>query len=260
MILQIEGLELYYGDAQALDGISLGAEEGELVAIVGANGAGKSSLIRTIAGIESAARGPHPLSRRATSPGCPAIASAIWASARWPRGGRSSPRSPWRRTCEIGACCRVRVAPWPTPCARCSPCSRAWRAARPGGRHHVGRRAADAGDRPLPDGQAGADHVRRALAGPGAGNGAGAVPHHSRTQRERIDGAAGGAERGRLSQARKAAPTCWRTAASSWPAPAPSCSPTTACAKPISASTRHPARRPDGRPLGQACADEAAWP
>ena len=33
MILQIDGLELYYGDAQALDGISLGAEEGELIAI-----------------------------------------------------------------------------------------------------------------------------------------------------------------------------------------------------------------------------------
>ena len=49
----MEGLELYYGDAQALDGISLRAEEGELVAIVGANGAGKSSLIRTIAGIET---------------------------------------------------------------------------------------------------------------------------------------------------------------------------------------------------------------
>jgi branched-chain amino acid transport system ATP-binding protein len=52
MILEIEKLELFYGDAQALDCISLGADEGELVAIVGANGAGKSSLIRTIAGIE----------------------------------------------------------------------------------------------------------------------------------------------------------------------------------------------------------------
>ncbi len=52
MILQVEGLDLFYGDAQALDGISLAAQEGELVAIVGANGAGKSSLIRTIAGME----------------------------------------------------------------------------------------------------------------------------------------------------------------------------------------------------------------
>jgi branched-chain amino acid transport system ATP-binding protein len=52
MILEVAHLDLFYGDAQALDAISLGAEEGELIAIVGANGAGKSSLIRTIAGIE----------------------------------------------------------------------------------------------------------------------------------------------------------------------------------------------------------------
>ena len=52
MILEIENLSLFYGDAQALDDISLGAEAGELIAIVGANGAGKSSLIRTVAGIE----------------------------------------------------------------------------------------------------------------------------------------------------------------------------------------------------------------
>jgi len=53
MMLHVEGLDLFYGDAQALDGVSIGAEEGELIAIVGANGAGKSSLIRTIAGIET---------------------------------------------------------------------------------------------------------------------------------------------------------------------------------------------------------------
>jgi branched-chain amino acid transport system ATP-binding protein len=52
VILRVEKLDLYYGDAQALDGVSLEVGKGELVAIVGANGAGKSSLIRTIAGIE----------------------------------------------------------------------------------------------------------------------------------------------------------------------------------------------------------------
>jgi branched-chain amino acid transport system ATP-binding protein len=52
VILQVENLDLYYGDAQALDHVSLEVGKGELVAIVGANGAGKSSLIRTIAGIE----------------------------------------------------------------------------------------------------------------------------------------------------------------------------------------------------------------
>ena len=57
MILEVEQLDLFYGDAQALDGVSIAAEAGELVAIVGANGAGKSSLIRSIAGIEKPRRG-----------------------------------------------------------------------------------------------------------------------------------------------------------------------------------------------------------
>jgi len=52
VILDIENLSLYYGDAQALDNVSIRVDPGELVAIIGANGAGKSSLIRTIAGIE----------------------------------------------------------------------------------------------------------------------------------------------------------------------------------------------------------------
>ena len=51
-MLTIRDLDLFYGDAQALAGVSLEVERGEIVAIVGANGAGKSSLIRTIAGIE----------------------------------------------------------------------------------------------------------------------------------------------------------------------------------------------------------------
>jgi branched-chain amino acid transport system ATP-binding protein len=56
-ILQISNLDLYYGDAQALSDVSLEVPQGEIVAIVGANGAGKSSLIRTIAGIERARSG-----------------------------------------------------------------------------------------------------------------------------------------------------------------------------------------------------------
>ena len=52
MILSINGLNLFYGDAQALDDVSLEVDAGDIVAVVGSNGAGKSSLIRTIAGIE----------------------------------------------------------------------------------------------------------------------------------------------------------------------------------------------------------------
>jgi branched-chain amino acid transport system ATP-binding protein len=56
-LLSVEALDLYYGDAQALSDVSLEVPQGEIVAIVGANGAGKSSLIRTIAGIERARTG-----------------------------------------------------------------------------------------------------------------------------------------------------------------------------------------------------------
>ena len=50
-MLRVEHLSLAYGDAQALDDVSLAAEEGSIVAIVGSNGAGKTSLIRAIAGM-----------------------------------------------------------------------------------------------------------------------------------------------------------------------------------------------------------------
>ena len=56
-MLEVKDLDLYYGDAQALDRVSLSVPKGEIVAIVGANGAGKSSLIRSIAGIEKARSG-----------------------------------------------------------------------------------------------------------------------------------------------------------------------------------------------------------
>lgn len=51
-MLSVSNLELFYGDAQALAGVSLEVPKGSIVAIVGSNGAGKSSLIRAIHGIE----------------------------------------------------------------------------------------------------------------------------------------------------------------------------------------------------------------
>jgi branched-chain amino acid transport system ATP-binding protein len=56
-MLTVENLDVFHGDAQALDGVSLEVAQGSIVAIVGANGAGKSSLIRTIAGMHRPARG-----------------------------------------------------------------------------------------------------------------------------------------------------------------------------------------------------------
>ena len=56
-MLKVETLDVFHGDAQALDGVSLDIEEGAIVAIVGANGAGKTSLIRTVAGMNRPTRG-----------------------------------------------------------------------------------------------------------------------------------------------------------------------------------------------------------
>jgi len=56
-MLSVSNLDLFYGDAQALAGVSLDIKEKEIVAIVGANGAGKTSLIRAIAGIQPSRSG-----------------------------------------------------------------------------------------------------------------------------------------------------------------------------------------------------------
>jgi branched-chain amino acid transport system ATP-binding protein len=56
-MLKVDGIDVFYGDAQALDGVSVEVPKGAIVAIVGANGAGKTSLIRTIAGMVRPVRG-----------------------------------------------------------------------------------------------------------------------------------------------------------------------------------------------------------
>lgn len=50
-MLQISDLKVYYGAIQALGGISLEVKQGEIVTMIGANGAGKSTTIRTISGL-----------------------------------------------------------------------------------------------------------------------------------------------------------------------------------------------------------------
>ncbi len=51
MLLEIQDLYVSYGGIQALQGVSLHVEEGEIVTIIGANGAGKSSLLNAISGV-----------------------------------------------------------------------------------------------------------------------------------------------------------------------------------------------------------------
>lgn len=56
-MLRLEGAQLNYGSFRALDGITIHADPGELVVMLGANGAGKSSLFLAISGLRKLSRG-----------------------------------------------------------------------------------------------------------------------------------------------------------------------------------------------------------
>ena len=56
-MLEVRDLAVNYGTAQALKGVSLTVGEGEVVALIGANGAGKTTMLRTISGLKSARSG-----------------------------------------------------------------------------------------------------------------------------------------------------------------------------------------------------------
>jgi branched-chain amino acid transport system ATP-binding protein len=56
-VLTLENVETYYGKIHALRGISLSVQQGQIVTLLGANGAGKSTTLRTISGLVRCAKG-----------------------------------------------------------------------------------------------------------------------------------------------------------------------------------------------------------
>ncbi|MBV8395516.1 MAG: ABC transporter ATP-binding protein [Actinobacteria bacterium] len=56
-VLEVEGIDAFYGTIQALRGVSIEVREGEVVTLIGANGAGKSSTLRAINGVLHPRRG-----------------------------------------------------------------------------------------------------------------------------------------------------------------------------------------------------------
>ena len=96
-MLSVESIDLFYGAAQALRGVSLKAEIGRVTCVLGRNGVGKSSLLRAIIGHQPIAGGAIRWmgedirrSRRTCAPGA--------ASATSRRGARSFRCSPCART------------------------------------------------------------------------------------------------------------------------------------------------------------------
>ncbi|MRJ76128.1 ATP-binding cassette domain-containing protein [Aeromicrobium sp. SMF47] len=56
-LLDLESVDVHYGDFQAIHGISLTLDEGETLAVMGANGAGKSTLLKAVSGLMGASAG-----------------------------------------------------------------------------------------------------------------------------------------------------------------------------------------------------------
>lgn len=57
MILEVSGIDVFYGETQALFGINLGLARGEVLALLGPNGAGKTTTLRAILGLNQPRRG-----------------------------------------------------------------------------------------------------------------------------------------------------------------------------------------------------------
>jgi branched-chain amino acid transport system ATP-binding protein len=56
-LLEVEDIHTYYGNIEALKGVSLNVEEGEIVTLIGSNGAGKSTTLRSISGLTAPREG-----------------------------------------------------------------------------------------------------------------------------------------------------------------------------------------------------------
>src|SRR5213592_2030414 len=118
-LLEVDNLHVYYGQIHALKGITLHVDPGEIVTLIGANGAGKSTTLKTISGLLRPREGRITLSGED-------LAALPAHGAREPAHGRVHSRGAQRRADGPGA--RVHAL------------SPAEGTAQPGGRHPVRRR------------------------------------------------------------------------------------------------------------------------
>jgi branched-chain amino acid transport system ATP-binding protein len=109
LLLQLENVHSYYGNIHALQGISLHVNEGEIVTLIGANGAGKSTTIRTISGIMHPREGTILFDGQAIH-GVSAHELVGRGIAQSPEGRRVFPRLTVRENLEMGAYRRHDIA------------------------------------------------------------------------------------------------------------------------------------------------------
>lgn len=108
-MLELDNVHSYYGNIHALKGISLYVDEGEIVTLIGSNGAGKSTTIRTVSGIMHPREGSILLDGDEISQ-TPAHKLAKRGIAQAPEGRRIFPRLTVMENLEMGAFARTDTA------------------------------------------------------------------------------------------------------------------------------------------------------
>jgi branched-chain amino acid transport system ATP-binding protein len=101
-MLEIKDVHTYYGQIAALKGVSLTVDEGEIVALIGANGAGKSTMLRAISGLVRPRQGEIALAGKRID-GLPPHRVTALGVAHAPEGRRIFPAMTVRENLEMGA-------------------------------------------------------------------------------------------------------------------------------------------------------------
>ena len=104
-ILELEDIHVRYGNVEAVKGISLAVDEGEIVTLIGGNGAGKSTTLKSISGVRRPSQGEIRFEGRRidTLPSHEIVSSGICQA---PEGRRIFPRMTVRENLEMGAYAR----------------------------------------------------------------------------------------------------------------------------------------------------------
>jgi branched-chain amino acid transport system ATP-binding protein len=102
VILQVENIHTFYGSIEALKGISIEVKEGEIVTLIGSNGAGKSTTLRSISGLNPPKTGKIIYDGKEIQ-GTPAHEVSALGIAQAPEGRRIFPRLTVGENLDMGA-------------------------------------------------------------------------------------------------------------------------------------------------------------
>ena len=255
-LLRIDNLTVHYGAAQALFGLDLQVAPGETVALVGANGAGKTSLLKAIMGLAPPSGGRIFLDGVKRSPASPPRPWPPWGVALCPEGREMFGDLTVRENLELGALALRLGRPemarrLEEVFARFPPLGER---VRPAHQYPFRRGAADGGHGPGPHGPTPAPVAGRAFPGSRPPHHRRDLRHHQAAHPGRRDHPPGGAKRRPGPHRIPAPPIFWPTAASSARAEATNSWWTRNCAGPSWArvpttTRRRPAWAPRDSPI-----------